>query len=94
MFTKFYIIASARNLLLLTLLCCAGLFVLAQSNTVSQPGNKAPGEWKTFVVKDAKELKIPAPPGKEQTQNELRELKEKMSERNSQWASKMEWLRI
>jgi len=82
MFTKFFIIASARNLLLVTLLCCPALFVFTQISTVSQPGNKAPGEWKTFVVNNANELKIPAPPDNEKTQKELKELKEKMSQRN------------
>lgn len=82
MFTKSCFIGSARHSLLVTLLCCAGLLVLAQSNTISQTGNKSPGEWKTFLVNDAKGLNIPAPPGNEQTQNELRELKEKMSQRN------------
>lgn len=91
MFTKFCFIGSARHSLLVTLLCCAGLFVLAQSSTISQPGNKGPGEWKTFVVNDAKELNIPAPPGKEQTQKELRELKEKMSQRNDQMVQEIRY---
>ena len=84
MFTKFCFRISARHLLLVTLLSCAALFVLAQGSTISQPGKKDPGEWKTFVVNDIKELNIPAPPGKEQTQKELKELKEKMSQRDDQ----------
>ena len=91
MFTKFYFSGSARHLLLVTLLCCAGLFVFAQSSTISQPGKKDPGEWKTFVVNDVKELNIPAPPGKEQTQKELRALKEKMSQRNDHMVQKIRY---
>ena len=91
MFTKFCIIRSTRHSLLVTVLCFVGLTVFAQSNTISQTGNKRPGDWKTFVVKNAEEFNIPAPPGKEQTQKELRELKEKMSHRNDQMIQKVRY---
>ena len=38
--------------------------------------------WKTFILTNIEELKVPAPPGKEQTQQELTELKKKMAQTN------------
>ena len=84
MSTKKILTRVATQSLLVTLLCFTWLPVLAQSTLVSQQVDKSPGEWKTFVVTNADELKIPAPPGKEQTLKELRELKEKISKRDDQ----------
>lgn len=37
-------------------------------------------QWKTFVLSDANEIQLPAPPGKDQTALELAEVKKKMSQ--------------
>ena len=84
MFIQHYFTGKTPHALLATLFCCVSFLVLAQGKSLSQKSSKGTGEWKTFVVKDAKELNIPAPPGKEQTQKELRALKEKMSQRNEE----------
>jgi hypothetical protein len=36
-------------------------------------------QWKTFVLSDATEISLPAPPGKDKTAMELTEMKKKMS---------------
>jgi membrane-associated phospholipid phosphatase len=36
-------------------------------------------QWKTFILSDATEIRLPAPPGKDQTAMELAEVKKKMS---------------
>src|SRR5688572_6642133 len=84
MFTRFNGTANALKFCLANILCCSVSFVSSQTNFVSEPGNKAPGDWKTFLVKDVNGLKIPPPPNAEQTQKELKDLKEKLAQRNSQ----------
>jgi membrane-associated phospholipid phosphatase len=91
MFSQHYFTRKIAHVSLTVLYCCAGFFVLAQNSTLSQKSSKGAGEWKTFVVKDVKELNIPAPPGKEQTQKELKELKEKMSQRNDQVVQQIQY---
>lgn len=82
MFIQHYFTDKTPQLLLAILFCSAGLFALAQNND-SQKGSIAAGEWKTFLVNYTKEINVPAPPDKEQTQKELKELKEKTGQRNT-----------
>ena len=73
MFTQHYFTEKTPQLLLAILFCSAGLFALAQNND-SQKSSIAADEWKTFLVNYTKEINVPAPPDKEQTQKELKEL--------------------
>ena len=56
----------------------SGVLVLAQDHSISKSNNNSGKNWKTFFVTDLKDLNIAEPPGKEQTQKELNELKQKM----------------
>lgn len=79
--SKKFSLGKTPHILLAILFCCPGFFVLAQ-NVILQKASMATNDWKTFIIRDAKEINIPAPPGKEQTQKELRELKDQMARRD------------
>ncbi|HEV8506754.1 MAG TPA: hypothetical protein VGQ53_15190, partial [Chitinophagaceae bacterium] len=71
---------------------CKGLslvsIVLLAGHVNSQTGNNFThvvqtslpvAQWRTFILSDASEIRVPAPPGKEQPATELAEVKKKMS---------------
>jgi len=66
---------------LLTLSIIYGLTTTAfsQSQIVVRKNYHQAESWNTFIIQNINELKIGAPPGKEQTQKELAELKAKMA---------------
>ena len=73
-----------RSTLLFVLVFCSN-FLFAQNGSDFQQTSKniTPVEnWKTFILANAAEIKVSAPPGKQQTQKELMELKKKMTEVN------------
>jgi hypothetical protein len=52
-------------------------FVFSQGQYVHQTNSNPNEQWFTFFVHDVKALNVAEPPGKEQTQKELTELKQK-----------------
>src|SRR5687768_14101302 len=79
MFKKRFSPCKKSYAFLATVFSCISFFVLAQSAIKT---SLAANQWKTFIISDIKELSIAAPPGKEQTQKELKEVREKMSRRD------------
>ena len=71
MFTLTYL--RARTSWLLTCLLCS-IFFNASSQTQIESSY-----LKTWVLNDAGQIKVPAPPNKEQTQKEIAEIKEKIA---------------
>src|SRR6185295_4081679 len=57
--------------------CLAGSFVFSQGQYVHQTNSNPNEQWFTFFVHDVKALNVAEPPGKEQTQKELTDLKQK-----------------
>ena len=70
--------AILKQILLVVVFCFSGFLVFAQGYSIRQASNKSGTNWKTFFVNDIKELNIAEPPDKEETQKELKGLKQKM----------------
>ena len=69
-------------------ICCCFLYFqvcwyLHKIIRFAKTNNNSGNSWKTFLVSDVKDLNIAAPPGKEQTQKELKELKQKMMQQGN-----------
>ena len=76
--TQLSFTAILKHALFVVVFCFSGFLVPAQDHSIHQASNKSGKDWKTFFVSDLKDLNIAEPPGKEQTQKELKELKQKM----------------
>ena len=83
MFTLFYL--RSRTTLLLTGLLCS-IFITASSQTQIEPSY-----LKTWVLKDAGQIKVPPPPNKEQTQKEIADIKEKIATQNERILNQIQY---
>jgi membrane-associated phospholipid phosphatase len=65
------------KMLLFVFFCLPGSLVFAQGQYVRELNSKPNERWSTFFVHDIKAINVAEPPGKEQTQKELTDLKQK-----------------
>lgn len=65
------------KMLLAVFFCVAGSVVFAQGQYARYTNGKSNEQWFTFFVRDIKGLNVAEPPGQEQTQKELTDLRQK-----------------
>jgi len=78
MFTFNHFLRSKAGLLLSALFCVV-YYLPAYPQTHADASR-----WKPWIISDAAQVKLSSPPGKEQTQKELAEVKEKNAKRTEQ----------
>ena len=71
------LLVAGSKMLLFVFFCLTGSLVFSQGQYVRELNSKPNEKWSTFFVHDIKGLNVAEPPGKEQTQKELSELRQK-----------------